>query len=350
MVAGSKKRHVKVLVVDDSAFMRKVITEALEQDPSIKVIGTARNGTTALEKVRELSPDVVSLDYMMPEKDGLDALQELVKDYAMPVVMVSSYTPKGADVTMRALELGAVDFVLKPRVRGEGLAEFQNELIHKVKIASVSVPQPLRVTRRRPLVSVAGPETLSKIGRLVVIGSSTGGPQALQKVVPMIPKDIRATIVIIQHMPEKFTKSLAQRLDQLSELHVTEAKDGDKVKKGNAYINPGGFHMRIDGDGVLSLNQEPPIGGLRPRVDVLMESAARHFRDDVIGIVLTGMGNDGARGMTAIKKAGGRTMVQEESTCVVSGMPKSVIKAGCADKEMPLNQIPHELLAMVSGR
>lgn len=343
------RRTIRVLVVDDSAFMRRIITDFLESDARISVIGTARNGRAAAEKTRNLKPDVVTLDYMMPERDGLETLEDLIGDFSVPVVMVSSYTPQGADITLKALHLGAVDFVLKPsKTEGASLESFKRELIVKVKIAAVASPQ-----AAGHLVEVVPEEypkkKLAKLGKIVVIGSSTGGPQALQRVVPFIPKNIQASILIVQHMPPTFTKSLADRLDNESHIKVVEARDGDRVRPGKAFLNPGDYHMTLDGDGSIHLNQDSPIGGLRPRVDVTMESVSALFGENVIGVILTGMGSDGARGMSSIKKHKGRTIVQDESTCVVYGMPKSVIKLGSADKVLKIDDITKEIVRMTRG-
>lgn len=346
----NENRLIRVLVVDDSAFMRKIITDFLESDKRIKVVGTARNGRSAVEKAVNLRPDVVTLDYMMPERDGLQALEDLIRDLSLPVVMVSSYTPQGAEITLKALQIGAVDFVLKPsKTHGTPLDSFQKELIFKVKIAAVSSPQSaMQFTKVAP---AGEPRSkLSTVGNIVIIGSSTGGPQALQRVVPFLPGDIKAAVLIVQHMPPTFTKSLADRLDSESKIEVVEARDGDKIAAGRAFLNPGDYHMTVDEKGFLHLNQEPPIGGLRPRADITMESASRYFGKDIIGVILTGMGSDGAKGMCAIKKGKGRTVVQDESTSVVYGMPKSVIKAGSADKILNVDDIAPEIVKMIKGR
>lgn len=355
---------IRVLVVDDSAFTRKVVSDMLAQDPGITVVGVARDGRAAIEKVRSLHPDVVTLDVEMPVLDGLAALRTIMDELPTPVVMLSALTQEGAATTIQALELGAVDFVPKPSPSmTAGLGGIRDLLVGKVKLAAQAKVHPLRAGRtgkRRAggnlrchglgqtsesallSCSAVADAPRRKVAHgdepdvTVVIGASTGGPSALNQVLPALPGDIRAAILVVQHMPPGFTKSLAARLDDVSSIQVKEAEQGDRLTDGRALVAPGGHHMTLTDDGGVSLSADPPRNGVRPSVDTTMESAARVFGDRVVGVVLTGMGRDGAAGMAAIKAAGGRTIAEHESTCVIYGMPRAVIDQGVADIVVPL--------------
>lgn len=346
-------KRIRVLVVDDSRFAAATITRKLITDPEIEVIGSANNGKEAIEKVKDLAPDVVTMDVVMPEMDGLTALRHIMSEYPTPVIMLSALTNENAEITIRALELGAVDFFLKPSTvspAGEGDAD---TLINKIKTASqVNLPGRKPATRCNRVINKRSPEIcrekprVDKVEKLVIIGSSTGGPRALAQLIPAIPTDLPAGIILIQHMPPVFTKSLADRLNESSQIKVTEARDGDPIISNRALMAPGDYHMTVCDDGTVSLNQDSRILGVRPSVDVTMESAAVIYGASTIGIILTGMGSDGTLGASHIKAAGGKVIVQDESTCAIYGMPQSVVKAGLADKILPLNMIASELVQM----
>jgi two-component system, chemotaxis family, protein-glutamate methylesterase/glutaminase len=343
-------QKIRVLIVDDSRFIIGSITRKLQTDPEIEVIGSAVNGKEAVEKVKSLTPDVVTMDVVMPEMDGLTAVRYIMAECPTPIVMLSALTSENAEITLRALELGAVDFFLKPSTVSPVADGSIVTLIEKIKTASQA-----HLNGRKPSpnldanVSKIAPvshRNKSGVNKLVVIGSSTGGPRALAQLIPSIPADFNAGILIVQHMPPIFTKSLAERLSQASKIKVTEAKDGDPITCGQALLAPGDFHMTISNYGKIALNQDPRIQGVRPSVDVTMKSAASIYGKSAIGVVLTGMGSDGTEGASRIKEAGGRIIVEDESTCAIYGMPQSVFKSGYADKKLPLPKIASELIQM----
>lgn len=349
------EKRTRVLIVDDSAFARLMIAKHLADAPSIEIVGTARDGLDALEKVKLLRPDVITLDVEMPKMDGVTALERIMADFPTPVVMLSALTAKGADVTIRSLELGAVDFFLKQSIvnpTGEGASS--DELINKInQAAGIDVAN---VTSRLKNIQIglqrrSREKTLNtssrkpRINRVVIIGSSTGGPRALYEVIPSLPADLPASILIVQHMPPKFTKSIAERLNELSQIDVKEAEAGDIVSPGQALVAPGGYHMVVRMNGHIALNQDRPRCGLRPAADVTMESAVKVYGARCIGVVLTGMGNDATQGCAMIKAGGGRVLAEHESTCVVYGMPRSVVEAGLADKVVPIQQMVDEIIA-----
>jgi two-component system, chemotaxis family, protein-glutamate methylesterase/glutaminase len=339
---------LRVIVVDDSAFARLAISRELQSAGGISVIDFARDGVEAIDKIARLKPDVVTLDVEMPNMDGLVTLERIMADYPTPVVMLSSLTGDRSEVTLRALELGAVDFFIK-----HGLANpvgdngDADSLRNKIIMASK-----IKITRqKRPVSFLSQPDKpkkaaglLKQATNLVVIGSSTGGPKALYQVISSLPADIPAAILIIQHMPPGFTNSLAHRLDQLSNIIVQEVNPGDVLHEGVAYVARGGYHMTVEKGGVLSLNQGPMVCGVRPSVNVTMQSAAPLFGKAMLGVVLTGMGCDGTLGAQFIKLNRGRVIVEDESTCVVWGMPKSVLESGYADKVIPLPGIANGIV------
>jgi two-component system chemotaxis response regulator CheB len=346
-------KKVRVLVVDDSAFARLTISKYLATDPSIEVVGLARDGLDALEKVKLLDPDVVTMDVEMPKLDGIGTLERIMAEYPRPVIMLSSITAEGAEVTIRALELGAIDFFLKPSlINPTGRDEVNNDLIDKIKNAA-SIDVSKLVWRVKKLLAgtartvAARPVIRRRIGekprRVVIIGSSTGGPRALYEVVPGIPADIPATVVIVQHMPAKFTKSLADRLNEISSIPVKEAEAGDRLLTGHALVAPGGFHMVITPGGGIELTLDRPVCGLRPAIDVTMESLVQNYGASCLGVVLTGMGSDGTNGCAMIKAAGGSVISEDESTCVIYGMPRCVAEAGLADYVVPLGGIAGQI-------
>lgn len=343
---------VRVMIVDDSAFMRKVISEILNEDRDINVIETARNGKDALTKIEKTLPDVITLDIEMPIMDGIETLEKIIKDYDIPVIMLSSLTIEGAETTLKALDIGAVDFVTKPsNLFGLNKEEEKNILIEKVK-AVAGLRNIKKYNRTIQDFKPHKPRfNLSRnvdVQYLVSIGTSTGGPKALQALIPLIPNDFNGSIVIVQHMPRGFTKSLATRLDSISNIKVKEAEDGEIIKKGHCYIAPGDYHMTVlekSNELYLKLNNDNPVSGHRPSVDVLMESVSKVSSKKLIGVMLTGMGADGSKGIKMIFENGGYTIAQNEDTCVVYGMPKSAVSTGAINIVLPLNDIAEEIIS-----
>lgn len=337
-------RKIKALIIDDSALMRQLLSTVLRQDPEIHVVGTAANPLIAREKIKTLKPDVLTLDIEMPGMDGLTFLEKLMRLHPLPVVMVSSHTEKGAMATLRALDLGAVDFVAKPQsgVR-EGLStELMEEICAKVRAAAGAHVRPALVAPvvkyRIPQPSVTPQDCREGI---IVIGASAGGTQAISEIMAKLPRSTPG-IAIVQHMPPKFTASFAERLHQLSNIEVREAKSGDRMKPGVALIAPGGYHMaimRAGGGYAVRVYEDEPVNRHRPSVDVLFDSAARIAGADALGIILTGMGSDGARGLHAMKMAGAHTIAQDEKSCVVFGMPEQAIRLGAVNRVVPLERI-----------
>jgi two-component system chemotaxis response regulator CheB len=352
---------VKVLVVDDSAFMRKVISDLINQGPDMEVIGTARDGNDALIKIKELNPDVVTMDVEMPYMDGLSALEKIMREHPLPVIMLSSVTKTGADQTLRALQLGAVDFIAKPSGSiSLDIDKVKNEILGKIRVAAgarkklqnlniVSEPGKVISNTQNKL-----PRTFFDLQQLVLIGTSTGGPKALYQVIPRLPADTKAGVLVVQHMPPGFTRSLAERLDALSQIHVKEAEQGEKVLPGTVYIAPGDYHLKVraqKGMGkpalFVELDQSPPRGGLRPAVDVMFESAAREFWANIICVIMTGMGHDGSAALPLLKQRGARIIAEDQSTCIVYGMPKAAVETGLVDKVSPLTNIHSEILKYI---
>jgi len=344
---------IRVLVVDDSAFMRFTIQKYLSESPEIQVVGTARDGIEALELIPRLQPDVVTLDVEMPRLDGLSTLREIMSDHPRPVIMLSSLTSEGALETVQALTLGAVDFIAKPTNKAN-MASIMAEV--STKIIRSSQAKVWVVPRNRVIPPPAVPLSTSKstrplrtTDRVLVIGSSTGGPRALNTVLPALPENLPAAVLVIQHMPVGFTRSLAERLDHISALAVKEAEPGDHLEVGKVLVAPGGFHMTIDENGQIGLNQNPPVHGVRPAVDVTMTAVARQFGSRTVAVILTGMGSDGTNGAALVHSAGGFVIAEAESSCVVWGMPRSVIEAGVADLVVPLGDVAREIEKAVSA-
>lgn len=355
---------IRVLIVDDSALMRQLLTALLSSDQDIEVVGAASDPYIARDKIKALNPDVLTLDVEMPKMDGLTFLEKLMAARPMPVVMVSSLTEAGCQTTLKALELGAVDFFTKPKFDMQGGIEEQaQELIFKVKAAAQA-----RIIQRRPFiraevkdqgVRVSGcktplhPYTLTPSApRIVAIGASTGGTEAIRELLEVLPPDA-PPILITQHMPEKFTKAFADRLNDLCQIKVKEAVDGESVIMGQALIAPGNYHMMLVMNGAgyqVTLNQGPPVNRHRPSVDVMFQSVARHAGKNCVGLILTGMGHDGAAGMLEMKRAGAYTIAQDEASCVVFGMPREAIKLGGVDKTLSLSEIPAAILAYLNYR
>ena len=335
-------KQLRVLVVDDSATVRAVIARKLDESPQITVVGRAADGVEALELVERLKPDVITLDVEMPRMDGLRALERLMTEHPTPVVMVSSLTKEGADATMRALELGAVDFIEKPVLRGVATPHsIAEDLIDKVIAASGARLRPPRRPSGRPAPRLEhiSASTGGWRDRWVVIGSSTGGPQALRQVIGDLPADLGVPVVVVQHMPPHFTRSLAERLDQQCPPRVEEARPGSKLEPGLVLLAAGGFHLRVDRKGVCSLTEEPVEHGVRPAVNITLESVAAAKGRNAVTAILTGMGSDGTRGAQLVHEAKGRVLAQSAETCTVYGMPRSVIEAGLADAVVPLERM-----------
>ena len=342
------------MVVDDSAFMRKVISDMLSNDSEIEVVGTAKNGKDGIEKAKALKPQIITMDVEMPVMDGISALEELLElEPAPKVIMLSSLTNNGGEATIRALEAGAVDFVPKPTasIVHFNVDDIRLDLIRKIKSAATSntfkyVKQSTATIM--PVVAVTEKPLLqSSLKYIVAIGTSTGGPRALQEVIPLIPGDIPAAVLIVQHMPPGFTKSLATRLDGMSQINVKEAENGDVLKPGWAYLAPGDYQMmvsRTGGEYRIEINQDPQMSGHRPSVNYMMNSVAACGHKNLIAVMMTGMGSDGSEGIAKIKNMGGKTIAQNEETCVVYGMPKSAVMAGVIDKIVPLGEIAKEII------
>ena len=346
------ERKIRVLVVDDSAFMRKALTRMLCSDPMIDVVDTASDGEEGVRKALILRPDVVTLDVMMPGMDGLTALRRIMAECPTPVLMLSSLTSEGGETTLKALDWGAADFIDKASANtAMDILTIAGELITKVKaLAGVRVANLVRTRPRltepaNALTVKANPNACAV--KVVAIGSSTGGPPALQTILCSLPEDLPAAVLIVQHMPKGFTASLAERLNKLSRLSVKEAEDGDRVAPGRCLIAPSGLHMTVQRNGpgsVVRLSMDPDGLLHRPSVDVLMNSTAKVFGNGVVGVILTGMGADGAKGIKAIHDAGGRTIAQDEETSVVYGMPRVAVELGGVDRSLPLDRVAEGML------
>lgn len=350
----------KVLIVDDSALIRQVLSQMLGQDQSLSVVGTAADPYAAWDKIKALQPDVLTLDVEMPRMDGLAFLEKLMRLHPMPVVMVSSLTEKGCETTLRALELGAIDFVTKPKIDiKDGTNALASEIIAKVKIAAT-----VRVKGRRGGIPLPQPQVaeqapmrerwalLKSTEQIIAVGASTGGTEALRLFLSALPADAPG-VVIVQHMPEQFTRAFAQRLDSMCRIRVTEARSGDRILPGHALVAPGNFHMEVERSGAhyhVHLNMDAPVNHHRPSVDVLFHSCARTLGANVIGVIMTGMGGDGAQGLLAMHQAGARTVAQDEASCIVFGMPKEAIAAGAVDEVVALEHIPGTVLRLLGRR
>ncbi len=338
--------RIRVMVVDDSAFMRRVISDILSESEDLHVIATARDGRDALSKLEKLKPDVITLDLEMPVLNGLEVLKEIMSGKPIPVVMLSSHTHHGSRATIDALALGAVDFVAKP-APGKEMTSVGEDLKRKIRMAARATFSSQSKKPQQP-----GNDSQAAVHpkfqcALVAIGASTGGPGALEKVLTALPADFPVPVIVTQHMPAGFTGAFADRLDSLCKIKVKEAKHGEKLQKGTAYIAPGGFHMEINNDARIDLNQNPPVEHVRPSVNVMLASAIKVYGGKIIGVILTGMGKDGADAMAALKKCGGKTVVQDETTSVIFSMPKAVIERNAADVIAPIQEIADILIQWV---
>jgi two-component system chemotaxis response regulator CheB len=342
------KQRIKTLIVDDSAIVRKILSEALSRFPDIEVVGTAPDPFIARDKILKLQPDVITLDIEMPRMDGLTFLKKLMKHYPLPVIIVSSLTPKGSRMALEAMEIGAVDVIAKPG-GSYSVGDMSDMLAEKIRIASVA-----NILRRfddrtdyekpEPIRALA--ETTHKV---IAIGASTGGTEALKEVLTKMPPNSPG-IVVVQHMPANFTTAFAERLNSLCQVTVKEAEDNDSVIPGTALIAPGNYHMLLRRSGAryyVEVKDGPRVHHQRPSVDILFKATAKYAGPNSIGVIMTGMGADGAEGLLEMKQAGAKTIAQDEKTCVVFGMPKEAIKLGAADEVVPLGQVAHEILRMV---
>lgn len=345
------RKPVRVLVVDDSALMRKLISELLQSDPGIEVVGTAMDGLLGLKKIGELHPDVVTLDLDMPRMNGLEMLREIVGKFHVPVIVVSSHNEKGAYSALNALAFGAFDFVAKPGDAHSGrMEQIARELSIKIKVAAISGPP--KQTFLPPSSTRSSPKqvhTETRPACVIAVGVSTGGPNALQYICSELPADFKGCLLVVQHMPEGFTEMFARRLNDCSPVIVVEARSGDLIAPGHVFICPGNRHMKIhrtvQGDKIVLMDQAP-VNGHRPSVDVLFHSIVREFGSESVALLMTGMGDDGADGMRAVQAAGGVTMAQSKESCVVDSMPRSAIDAGYVNRIVPLDAIPSVLQAV----
>lgn len=330
---------IKILIVDDSPFMRRVIADRLTEVPGFEVVGTARNGKEALNLIPKLNPSIVTLDIEMPGMNGLDTLQVIKKEFNIPVIMLSSLS--GKEITIQALELGAVDFIEKPQnLRNRDNHDFKTDIEKKINaLFDPDIHQMFPETKKdcSKKRSAVRNETIKV--QAIVIGASTGGPKALLSMIRQFPENLPVPVFIVQHMPKGFTASFAKRLDAESAVEVLEAKDGMAVQNGKIYLAPGDSHMRIDRE-QIRLTSEDKIHGVRPAVDHLFESAAQAYKNGLIGIILTGMGRDGSNGMSEIKKNGGYTIAQDQESSVVYGMPGNAVQAGVIDEIADLKTVP----------
>jgi two-component system chemotaxis response regulator CheB len=339
-------RSIRVLIVDDSALVRQMLTSLLESDPSIMVVGAAPDPLVARDMVKALNPDVLTLDIEMPRMDGLAFLEKIMRLRPMPVVMISSLTQKGADVALRALEMGAIDYVGKPTVGlVEGFTALRDEIVAKVKAAAAARVRAASCERPAMPRAAAG-GSYSSTEKLIAVGASTGGVEALHSLLTAFPADAPA-ILITQHMPASFTENFARRLDQQCAVTVSQAEDGARVLPGHVYIAPGGRHLELARSGanyMCRVHDGAPVSGHRPSVDVLFNSVAQMAGADAVGVILTGMGKDGAQGLLAMRRAGASTIGQDEATCVVYGMPKAALDSGAVEIELSLGKIPEQIL------
>ena len=346
MIGGRKTR---VVIVDDSALIRGLLTDIINSQRDMEVVGAAADPLVAREIIRSQRPDVITLDVEMPRMDGLEFLEKLMRLRPTPVLMVSSLTEKGSETTMRALELGAVDFVTKPKLDiARGMRDYVEEIADKIRVAARARVRALEPSVAHQLPSLGSNRVSTE--KLLAIGASTGGTEAIKDILVALPPDCPA-VLIAQHMPEGFTKSFAQRLDSLSRLRVKEAEDQERVLPGHAYVAPGHSHLMLKRSGanyVAVLSQSAPVNRHRPSVDVMFRSVAEHAGRNAIGIILTGMGKDGALGMLEMHRAGAHTFAQNEETCVVFGMPREAIAAGGVSEVAPLSDIPSRVLRRIT--
>lgn len=358
-------KRIRVLVVDDSALVRKLLTEMLSSDPGIEVVDTAQDPLVAREKIKQLNPDVLTLDVEMPRMDGVTFLRNLMRLRPMPVVMVSTLTEKGAEITLDALRYGAVDFITKPKVDiAYTLHDYRDELISKIKMAAQARVRQLSASAAAPpdrvpgasvpvdrVIPVAPRQHFRTTDRLIAIGASTGGTEAIREVLERLPGVTTPGIVITQHIPASFSGPFAQRMNRCSQLEVSEAKDGEQILPGHAYIAPGDQHLMVIRDGAryrCRLSDDVPVNRHRPSVDVLFRSVAQNVGPNALGVILTGMGKDGALGMKDMREAGAHTIAQDEASSVVWGMPGAAVACGAVVETLTLDDIPAAILRRMS--
>lgn len=358
-------KRIRVLVVDDSALVRKLLTEMLSSDPGIEVVDTAQDPLVAREKIKQLNPDVLTLDVEMPRMDGVTFLRNLMRLRPMPVVMVSTLTEKGAEITLDALRYGAVDFITKPKVDiAYTLQDYRDELISKIKMAAQARVRQLSASAAAPpdrvpgasvpvdrVIPVAPRQHFRTTDRLIAIGASTGGTEAIREVLERLPGVTTPGIVITQHIPASFSGPFAQRMNRCSQLEVSEAKDGEQILPGHAYIAPGDQHLMVIRDGAryrCRLSDDVPVNRHRPSVDVLFRSVAQNVGPNALGVILTGMGKDGALGMKDMREAGAHTIAQDEASSVVWGMPGAAVACGAVVETLTLDDIPAAILRRMS--
>lgn len=350
-------KKIRVLIVDDSALIRKILTEIINSQRDMEAIGSAPDPLVAREMIRTLNPDVLTLDVEMPKMDGIDFLEKLMRLRPMPVVMVSTLTERGSEITFRALELGAVDFVAKPKIDiASGMKDYSNEIADKIRAAMAArirqhMPAPVAARNSADVVLPAVANRVASTEKLIIVGASTGGTEAIKDFLIQLPPDCPG-ILIAQHMPEAFTKSFAERLDRLCKITVVEAKGGERVLPGHAFLAPGHSHLLLKRSGanyMTELSQGDLVNRHRPSVDVLFRSAANFAGKNAIGVILTGMGKDGAAGMLEMHQAGAYNFAQDEASCVVFGMPKEAIALGGVDEVVPLQDMAKHVLAKISS-
>jgi len=348
---------IRVLIVDDSKLIRDVLTDILKEQPDIQVVGTAADAFEARDRIKELDPDVITLDVEMPKMNGLEFLDKLMRVKPLPVVMISSFTETGSEITFRALELGAVDFVLKPRLNEQTPDDYGRVIADKIRAAKSARLRPPRrvdpnetVTMPAVVAKKPVPRGVKTTERLICVGASTGGTEAIREFLVGMPADCPG-ILVVQHMPEHFTKMFAERLNGLCQITVKEAEHNDPILPGHAYIAPGGKHLwvkRDEGQLLAKLSTEPPMNLHRPSVDFLFMSAAKFVGPDAIGVIMTGMGRDGAKGMLEMKAKGAWNIAQDEATSVIFGMPREAIEAGAVHEVAPLGRLRERALARVA--
>jgi two-component system chemotaxis response regulator CheB len=349
--APGSDEKISVLIVDDSALVRKILSDMISQEPGMEVAGVARDGNEAIRLTEELDPDVVTMDIYMPDMDGLSALEQIMKRYPRPVVIISALAKKGAEPTLKALELGAVDFIEKLSRFPSSIDGVREDVIQKIKTAAHSKAREIweRARRARPPKKIRLKKGLVRGGRVVVVGASAGGPRALAQIIPALPEDLPASVAIVQHMPEQFTGHFAERLNSKSRIGVSEAKQGEELSEGRAYVVPGerdmGFEVTSGRNVRIRLMPTLAKHGASPVIDVTMESAAQVFSGRAIGVLLSGMGSDGAMGLGMIRDAGGDTIAQDEETSLVFGMPRVAIKGNLVDEILPVENIAEAIVA-----
>lgn len=341
-----KNVKIRVLVIDDSIFMRTLISDMLNSDPEIEVIDTAKDGKEAIEKLSKIKPDCITLDLVMPGLDGLTTLEHIMAEYPTPVVILSAHSKKNADITIKCLNAGAVSFVLKPS--GElslNIKDIKHELLEKVKVSSkvdVGKVKEVLIHKKREQPK----RKLVALNKIIIIGASTGGPQALEAILYSLPVSLPLPVIIVQHFPTRFfTESLAEHLNKVTDLEVKVVENAEVLQPGKVYFVPAGFQMtfRISGTNVITSLTKAPANSLSPLIDIVMESAAKVYNGNSLGIILSGIGHDGREGMRAIKEAGGKTIAQDESS-LIFGMPRAVIEAGIADKVLSVNGIADAMM------